>query len=146
MHLLRRIRHKIKGPYWSLVRRLNPKAYLRHEIACDPECHDWGSREDLLSIETTEWTRRAERIHISVADIPLPEKAESHWKTAYDGTGYLPYDSLRKLKRAVEDAEYQRDRRKREGREMWVKYFTAGAAALAALASLANLYFTSRKR
>ena len=46
----------------------------------------------------------------------------------------------------MEDAEYEKARRRREGRELWVKYFTAIAAAVAALASLANLYFSNTKK
>lgn len=114
-------------------------------IECGPEGEDWESREDLLCIETTECIRRGDRVHVSVTDIPLPTEAKSHWQTAYHGETYLEYETLRRLKKLVEDAEYERARRKREGRELWVKYFTAGAAALAALASLANLYLTSTR-
>jgi hypothetical protein len=49
------------------------------------------------------------------------------------------------LKKQVEDAEYERDRRKRENREICIKYFTAVVAFLAALASIANLILTAYK-
>jgi hypothetical protein len=136
--------------YWEIVRRVNFKAYLRHMIDLsgnefDPEAD--CMIEDLLYLETKEWVRRAERVHISPShDIPLPSNGKAHWQRSYDGSTYLKDESLRKLKKLVEDAEYEKSRRKREGRELWIKWFTAIAAGLAALASIGNLYFTFRKK
>jgi sulfur relay (sulfurtransferase) DsrC/TusE family protein len=145
--LVKRLRWKINTRYWAFVKRFNRKAYLSHVIQATEDLSDCEEYEELLLLETNEWTRRADRVHISVRDIPLSEDATTHWAPGhYNRESYLPYETLRKLKKLVEDAEYERDRRKREGREIWVKYFTAGAAALAALASLANLYFTSRRK
>jgi hypothetical protein len=141
---LRRLPNVVRRTYWTTIGHLNRKAYLRHFIDRDPD--DWESIEALLCIETGEWTRRGERVNVWITDLPLPEGKTSHWETAADRREYLPWDTLRKFKKIVEDGEYERNRRKREGRELWVKYFTAGAAAIAALAALLNLYFTSRRK
>jgi hypothetical protein len=142
---LRRLRYGIGNAYWRVVRRFNRRAFLRHVTDCDPDCQDGRSWQDFLYLETQHWTRRAERAHVSDSDITLPEGSEGHWQRTYDGFSYLPYEPLRKLKKLVEDAEYEQKPRTREGRELWVKYFTAFAAALAAIASLAT-YFTPRKK
>lgn len=145
-HWFAGLRKSIREVYWTVIGHLDRAAYLRHVIEGDPIGDDWDSREELLCIETAEWTRRGSKVNVGVTDIPLPEGKKTHWVTAFDGAGYVPWDTLRKFKKTVEDAEYERGRRRREGRELWVKYFTAGAAALAALASLLNLYFASQKR
>jgi len=85
--------------------------------------------------------KRADRVHVTTAEIPLPENSESHWQTAYDGDRFLPYHTLAKFKRAVEAAEYERSKRRRERNELWVKYFTALAATVAALASVYTAFF-----
>lgn len=143
-HWFRRLRNGITRVYWNAIGHLNRKAYLRHFIDRDPD--DLDSIEALLCIETGEWTRRGEKVNVWVTDLPLPEGKTTHWATAFDGRDYIPWDTLRQFKKIVEDAEYETGRRRREAREFWVKYFTAGAAATAALASLLNLYFSSRKK
>jgi hypothetical protein len=142
----RNIRYKLRYHYWQLVRRINLKAYLRHEIDCDPEGNNWELREWLMCIETDEYMKRAARVHVSLSDIPIPEKSMNHWKTADDGERYLPYNTLLKLKKMVEDAEYERDRRRRESNELRIKYFTALAAGIAAVSSFINLYLSVLKK
>ena len=137
-------RYRITSAWWKIVKRLNLRAYLRH--AADNPNYDAEAIEALLCLDTDKWTRRGAKVNVWVGDIALPEDATTHWKTAYDGSRYLPWDTLRKFQKIVEDAEYERGRRRREGRELRVKYFTAIAAALAALASLTNLYFSYRRK
>ena len=147
-------RYRIEDAWWTIVARLNRKAYLRH-FAADP-IDDRNAPEELLCLETEELTRRGAKVNVWVRDIPLPEgitrsgdpdaEPEWPWKFAADYSEYIPSDILSKFRKLVEDAEYEKARRRREGRELWVKYFTAIAATLAALASLANLYFSNRKK
>jgi hypothetical protein len=139
-----RWRYRITNARWRVVKLLNRKAYLRH-AADNPDC-DPEDIQALLCLDTNKWVRRGARVNVWVDDIPLPEGVRTHWETAYDGAGYVPWDTLRKLQKIVEDAEYEKSRRRREGRELWVKYFTAIAAALAALASFANLYFSYTRK
>ncbi len=79
-------------------------------------------------------------LHVIFTDrVPL----KSHWQSGYFNERLLDSNTLRKLKKMVEDAEYERSRRKREGREILIKWFTAIAAtigALGGLATLVNLY------
>jgi hypothetical protein len=155
--------------YWGLVKRIKPIAYLQHradetwklyesDVANarteEARRQSEGLRaferseyeDEIRHIESQQWLARAERAHLSVYDIPLAHEHEEHWDMGPHGARYLSDRVFRTLKKQVEDAEYDRSRRRREGREMWVKYFTAGAAALAALASLLNLYLTSRRK
>jgi len=125
---------------------LNVKAYLEHEIAVDPECNDWESWEWLMCIESSEYLKRAHRVHVDLFDIPLPENSLHHWKQASDGENYLPYPTLTKFKRMVEDAEYERDKRGREKKELYMKGFAAFFAIIAALASAFEVYLTYRKK
>jgi len=139
-------RYRITNRWWRLVARLNRIAYLRY-LADDPDC-DWEYIDELLCLDTREWTRRGAKVNVWVQNIPLPEGVTTHWKASeyLRYMSYLPQETLFKFRKLVEDAEYEKARRRREGRELWVKYFTAIAAALAALASFANLYFSSRKK
>jgi len=107
------------------------------------ECSEYS--DQVRSLESHQWMRRAEKVHLSVYDIPLIEHEEL-WETGPHGTGYLSDRVLRSLQKQVEDAEYERDRRGREGREIWIKYVTGGAALLAAAASIANLILTAHRK
>jgi hypothetical protein len=136
-------RYWIMRAWWRIVARLNRKAYLRH--AADNPHGDWEAVEELLSLETEEWNQRGAKVNVRVSDIPLPEGEQTHWKGSGQGRPYIPWDTLCKFRKLVEDAEYEKARRRREGRELWVKYFTAIVAAVAAAASVANLYLCSKK-
>jgi hypothetical protein len=157
----------IRNVYWKLVKRYRPITYLRHRSdetwhLFDADLANAKSREEtnqveglrkfecaeyddeIRSLESHQWMVRAKRVHLGVYDIPLAEH-EQHWDTGVYGTGYLSDRVFRVLKKQVEDAEYERDRRKRESREIRIKYFTAVVAFLAALASIANLIVTAYK-
>ncbi len=142
---LRRLGCRIRRARGRLVKVFSLRAYLKHEIDIDPEGEDREAIEAYLSIETQHWLKRADRVHVGVADIPTVDN-ESQWMQTYDGLSCLKWEPLRRLKRLVEDAEYERTRRKHEGREFLLKWFTAVFAALAALASIWNVYLTTRKR
>ncbi len=160
---------KVNKAYWSLVRRTKPVAYLRHradeiwklfdddvanartnaersqqEAMRQFECSEYT--DEIRRIESLAWIARAETVHLSVYDIPLANEHEEHWETGPHSTRYLSDRAFRTLQKQVEDAEYERDRRRREGREIWIKYVTGGAAVLAAAASIANLILTARKK
>ena len=123
-----------------MVRRFNREAFLRHAVECDTRGDFPEMQEDLLCIDTAKWVRRADRVHISPGEIPLPEGCESHWVTAYDGDTFLRPGTLCRLQKMVEDREHEMKRRSREGHELGIKWFTAVAAAVAAAASLWNVF------
>jgi hypothetical protein len=108
------------------------------------ECSEYT--DEIRRIESLAWIARAEIVHLSVYDIPSANEHEEHWETGPHGTRYLSDRVLRTLQKQVEDAEYERDRRRREGREIWIKYVTGGAAVLAAAASIANLILTAHRK
>jgi hypothetical protein len=141
--LYRRFRLASQRFYWDeLVKRLNRLAYLKHVIATSDYLED--EIEEALSIETYQWEKRGVKVNLVMRDVPLPKGEKLYSDSMY---GEIPtWETLRHFKKMVEDAEYERDKRKREGREIGVKYFTAVAATLAALASLANLYLSSFKK
>jgi len=132
--------------YWGCVKRVSRLAYLHHVVdSCSPDsfCEVEDEVHEILVTESGKWCKRANKVHVAVSDIQLPEGATSHWNESNYGHGsYIGWDTLRKFKKLVEDAEYERRKRKREGRELWVKWFTAVAATIAALASLLTLYFS----
>jgi len=101
---------------------------------------DWELQDELQHLQTTKWVKRGRKVNVSVTDIPLPEGSDTHWQMGTFGERHLPPDVLRRYRKLVEDAEYEKARRRREGKELWVKYLTMTAAILAALASLGNLY------
>jgi hypothetical protein len=108
----------------------------------------WETSEQILAIESETWTKRGYKVHVSVTEIPLPNGETSYWVDGNSGR-HLNWDVLRQLKKRIEDAEYGRSRRKREGREIWIKWFTAIAATIGAigeLATLLNLYLTNKTK
>jgi hypothetical protein len=159
----------VRDLYWKVVKHYRPIKYLQHrskvtwhlfdadianakgqrdrnqiESQRHFECAEFD--DEVLHIESQEWLARAGSVHISVYDIPLAGEHEGHWATGPYGDRYLSDKVFRLLKKQVEDAEYERDRRKREQREVRIKYFTATAALLAALASIANLLLSAKKK
>ncbi|HEY4359376.1 MAG TPA: hypothetical protein VGN17_00305 [Bryobacteraceae bacterium] len=89
--------------------------------------------ERVLDIETALWTKRAYRVYLSIDDLPMGSDETSLWRqNSFSPGSHLSWDALQKLKKMVEEAEYERRRRKHEGREIWIKWFTAIAAAIAA--------------
>jgi len=131
--------------YWNLVNRFNRLAYLHHvaETESDSEDFDIETYEEILAIETRIWVERGNKVHVGVTDILDPGyNPHEIWLQSPTGT-YVEYTTLRKFKKLVEDAEYGRSKRKREGRESWIKWITAGAAIIAALGTLLSLYWTS---
>jgi hypothetical protein len=133
-----KFRYRLRYHYWQIVRRINVKKYLQHEIDNDPEGEADGPilSQDLMCIESDEYMKRARHVHVSIYDLPLPENSGTYWKQAYDGLHYLEYYTLTKFKRLVEDAEYERNKRRREGKEHWIKWITVIASTIAAIASL----------
>ena len=140
---LQRCRYAVIRWYWGcLVKTVNRRAYLNHMLEAVPADEPSNYIEEIDEIHCLEsrgWPKRGHRVHLSIDDIPLPEGQSSHWGSAKDGKPYILSESLRKFKEIVEGREYEYRRRKREGREMWIKRVTAGAAVIAATASLANL-------
>jgi hypothetical protein len=159
----------LRNTYWRLMKKIRPVAYLRHksdetwdlfesdienagtneerrqqESMRDFECSEY--LDEIRHIESQKWIARAENVHLSVYDIALLNDHEKHWDTGPHGSRYLADRVFRTLKKQVEDAEYERNRRKRESRELWIKYITAGAALLAAAASITNLIVTTHKK
>jgi hypothetical protein len=136
--LRRRMRWWLRKRYWSMVKHFNRVAYLRNVLETAPDPFDYEEeRDELLATETSIWVKRASKVHVSVSDIPLPPEETSHWKQSNTGWGeYFNWDTLRKFKKMVEDAEYEHKRRNREGRELLIKWFTAVAAAIGALTGL----------
>lgn len=139
MKAITKLKSKINRKFWRVIRLINPRAYVNY-LASDP--HDFMAQEDSLCFETRYWLKRAYKVHVSVQDVPLGD-LDSHWDTAYDGERYIQYNSLRKLKKLIEDAEYENKKRSREGSEIFIKYFTALAALVAALTAIANLIISS---
>lgn len=137
LRLFRDLCSLIRGTYWGLVRTVNPIAHFRHGVERDPE--DWDSIEVLRRLETNAVMRRADRAHISLSEIPLPDGCDTHWDKD-DGGGCLHHASLCRLQKLVEDREHELRRRKREGRELWIKWFTAVAAAVGGLGGAATLW------
>ncbi len=88
---------------------------------------DGQDADEILAIESAMWTKRGYKVHVGVAEIPLAKGETSHWASRPNGS-HLSFDVLRQLKKRVEHAEYERSRRKREAREIWIKWFTAIAA------------------
>src|ERR1039458_8311991 len=97
--------------YWHSMKRYRPIPYLRHKEVevwnlYEPEIANAKSVEErqraegmrkfecseysdqVRSLESHQWMRRAEKVHLSVYDIPLIEH-EEHWETGPHGTGYL---------------------------------------------------------
>jgi hypothetical protein len=143
---LRNLRNAVKRKYWYIVKRFNRLAYLNHVVSSAPDMYE--ELEEIQAIETRQWVKRGYRVHLDVNDIPVCEDQGPHWIDGSAGR-FVAWDTLRKFKKMVEDAEYERNRRKREGREIWIKWFTAGFAAVGALGGLAtliNLYLTYRKK
>jgi len=141
--------------WWHSVQTFNRLKYLKHRVESEevPARHGKTSParltnpediEEIQCIETRMLTKRGDAVHVSVTDLPVPEGQTSHWQNARDGQLYLNSEALRKFRKMVEDAEYERCKRKREAWEVRIKWVTAVAAVLAAAASLFNLYFTSR--
>src|SRR5678815_4712131 len=116
--LRRRFRWWVSKRYWNVVKHFNRLAYLKNLLDKAYDASDYQEEiDEVLTTETDIWNKRASKVHVSVADIPLPEGYKSHWGEGMTGP-YIKWDSLRKLKKLVEDAEYERKRRKREGREL----------------------------
>jgi len=121
-----------------VLKHINRIAYLKHVL---DEAEDWSEYfeevEEVLTTETAIWTKRASKVNVSVVEVPLKQGQTSHWKQGdYGGGRYIDWDALRRLKILVEDREYELKRRKREGGELWVKWFTAIMAAIGALTGL----------
>jgi hypothetical protein len=154
--------------YWRLIKRYRPIQFFLHkelevwklyepDIASAKndeerrqaesmrrfECSEYI--DSIRSLESHQWMIRAEKVHLSVYDIPLIEH-EEHWATGPHGDAYLSDRVFRTLKKQVEAAEYERNHRKRERWEILLKYVTAGAAIVGALAALLNLYIASQKK
>jgi hypothetical protein len=125
----------VKSMYWSVVKKFNRLAYLRHIVdsSLGSDDLDWEYYEEMLTIETRIWINRGTKVHLAISDVPHKE-GDHPWKEGSYGR-FVEWDTLRKFKKVVEDGEYERNRRRRE----WI---TAIGVIVAALGALANLYFT----
>lgn len=95
--------------------------------------------DQLEQVRSRKLVRRADRVLVGLDEIPLPQGETAHWTEGSWNTSFLTPKSFRALLRRVEDAEYERAKRKREEREAKVKLYTAVAATIAAIAGLLNL-------
>jgi hypothetical protein len=129
--------------YWKLVEKFDKHAYLNHLLdSGDPNSDPDGYAEltrEAFVIETKKWTKRGMKVNVSVWDVaPRKEGEQGPWRDGETGS-YIEFDTLQKFKRLVEDREYEREKRKREGREAWIKWWTAffaffgGVGAIVAL-------------
>ena len=102
------------------------------------ECSEYDDK--IQRIDSLELTSRARNCHIDVSDIGPPSEGEpSHWTQGNHGTWFLHPRSFRALAKAVEEAEYQRAKRKLELKDFWWKLITAIAAIVGAGAGIWNL-------
>jgi hypothetical protein len=143
-----RLRSAARGIYWSFVEKVNRLAYLRHLLEDSGQEYiesdiDIEIYEEIQAMETRIWTKRGSDVHTDVTDLVDIAEHEEVWQESSKGQ-YIERDTLRKFKKLVEDAEYERSKRRREGRESWIKWITAGAAIIAALGTLLSLYLASR--
>ncbi len=124
--------------------RVNYLKYLHHVVDTTFDSVDCEQEmEEILVIESEMWRKRANKVHVSSCDIPLPEGKQLWHACRYQQyETYLNGDTLRKLKRLVEDAEYERAKRKRDKHESWVKWVTALAAIVGAVT---GVYLALRK-
>ena len=136
-----RIRDRVRSIYRFLreqfLVRFRYETYLEACIDAAPDDEpDWESQILLLASQTKRWVKRGRKINVYPnADLPLPEGKRTHFE--YDlGCEHLSWRALRQFRKMVEDAEYERDKRKREKNEMWVKWVTMAAAIIAALGSI----------
>jgi len=130
-----KLRWKVLTYYWQIVKRVDLKAYLQHQVDITHEDDQWEPEQDLACHETREYQKRARRVHVTIAAAIQPDQKEC-WLRSYDGDQFLESQTLARFKTLVEAAEYERDKRGREKKEMLVKYFTALAATIAAIASV----------
>lgn len=156
---LKELRRAARNHYWRVLERWWPKRYFNLMIGfiCKAyeadlkKAEDEDERRDILgqrdfecseyegklqSIRFFEMRARGEQVYVSLDDVPLVEGQKSHWEMGQHGTYYVCPKSFRALAKLVETAEYERDKHKRERREIWIKYFTAIAAAIGAIASV----------
>ena len=135
-----KLRRNTRNHYWQSIRRINVRAYLRHEVDTTHEDDQWQPEQDLACYETREYQKRARRVHVTINDAMQPDQNDP-WLWSYDGDQFLERNTLARFKKLVETAEYERKKRRREGNELWIKWFTAGAATVAAIASLYVAFF-----
>jgi hypothetical protein len=107
------------------------------------ECSEFD--DEILSMDSNEICRLAARCHLSIRDFPLPPGETSHWETGNHGARYIHPQLLREFAKTVENAEYERAKRKSELRDFWLKVFTAIFAAAAAVASIINLFINHKR-
>lgn len=141
MHLTG-LRKRIQSGYWrALLRIVHRRAYLRHLIYSYSANYEEVMPEidELEVLDTAHWTKRGRAVHLDISDVSLPDGTTSHWRQGMCGL-QARSESLRKFKIMVENAEYERKRRNREGREVLIKYWTAGTSSLAAIGALVTCY------
>src|SRR5258708_4130820 len=102
-----KLRRTIRKRYWNVVKRVNRLAYLNHVVSSAPDMYE--EMEEIQAIETRQWIKRGYRVHLDVNDIPIPEGQGPHWIDGSAGS-FVAWDTLRKFKKMVEDAEYERNR------------------------------------
>ena len=141
-----RVRFAIQRFYHRTFRRINRLGYLRRLVNNTKNLDEIDDEMDeLAALETEHWQKRGVKVHVFVQDIPLPEGEKTRYRDGNYGQ-YLIWEVLRQFRKSVEDAEYERNKRKREWHELRVKWFTAIVAAIAAIAGLVNLYLTYKSR
>ena len=132
MTIINRILTGLRSLRRNLQKKLNYEGYLQACVDAMPDDHpDWESWEEPQILQTQKWLKRGRKVNVWFQDILLPEGENTHWKSGMFGGNYVPWGILRRYQKLVEDAEYERAKRRREGKEILIKYLTMGAALLA---------------
>ncbi len=135
-----RLRRRVNTFRWNVVKKFNRLAYLTHIVDSSFGSDDFDGElyEEMLAIDTRIWLNRGTKVHLAITDVARTDDDSPYrlWSESPYGR-FVDWDTLRKFKKLVEDAEYERNRRRRE-------WLTAIGVIVAALGALANLYFTLR--
>jgi hypothetical protein len=92
--------------------------------------------EELWHLESLDLERRGETVHISLQEIAPGISALEYWEDGAFGKNYIKRELFRKYAKAIEDREYERKKRKREGLDYLVKVWTAIAATIGAVGTV----------
>ena len=102
------------------------------------ECSEY--EDQVQRIDSITLVTRARLCHIDISDVPdPPDRLTGHWTQGNHGTWFINPKSFRVFAKMVEEAEYQRAKRKLDLKDFWWKLITAVAAIAGAGAGIWNL-------